>query len=68
VKDLVRDSLKKLVRIQIERGREKVVYVIISANQVSLRPIALITMKSGLTVATGGNIEAERTKPRIMVL
>ena len=34
-----------------------------SAHTVSLRPRARIMMKSGLTVAMGGNIETERMNP-----
>ena len=40
----------------------------ISDHTVSLSPRALIIMKRGLTVAIGGNIETERTKPRINAL
>ena len=52
----------------MERGNEKVVYVIIRAHTVSLSPRARIIMKRGLTVAIGGNIETERAKPRINTL
>src|SRR4030065_459966 len=47
---------------------EAVVDVIISASHVSLNPRARIIMYSGLTVAMGGNMETERTKPSISVL
>ena len=40
----------------------------IRAHTVSLSPRTLIIMKRGLTVAIGGNIETERTKPRMNTL
>lgn len=52
----------------MDNGRENVVYVIISASHVSLKPNARMIIYSGLTVAIGGNMETDKTKPRINAL
>ena len=42
--------------------------MIISAHQVSRKPSARMMIYNGLTVAMGGNIEMDKTKPKMAVL